>query len=670
MNQFDDIDRDQPLSSLSPDEVLSKLDLMHPGLEDVKAAADAGETRVAFDHLVTYYRRKFPAEPLNQPVDTSAAGDTVNHILQWGPYEKADYGEEIDWEWDPRGDIEWVAAVCRFYWAGSLATAFRSTGDQKYAKSFVDLTTDWIGKHKLEDRKRTHPVYEYWKGYVWLDIQTGIRATNICLSFKQLVHGEAFTGEFLELLLASLYDHQVKTEAIPMGIVHNKAIFEQRGFINVAHHFNEFAESRRWLELALERARENFLLQTTTDGVQREWSYGYHSGVLRDAIEIRERMADAGIPFPEDLEERIRLMHDYIFAIATPDLGAPMFGDGSRAQKESDDRSTWPLYSSLMEATKLLDDEKYAARARLDLDKLPEQKSFAFKEAGMYVMRNAWGPDQIHLGLHCSEKAISSHDQPDNGTFELYAYGRWLMPDTGFYTYGHDAEGRAWHRQTRVHQTLTLDGQDSVDDGRHLLWHSGDTADVLVVENGSYEGLVHRRSVWFVDHSFFVLLDEAIGDASGQLDLHFQFAPGEVAFDAANGRAHTLFDDANVLVASGEGTHRLVEEEGWFAWAYGHRVPRKACRFELTADAPTNTVSCVVPYRGTDVPDVSFTAVDTQTIADRAAITVEAFGKRWDIGRDLASQEAWCRPSCAKNEEGSHDSRRSGVPQRRRTVWR
>ena len=51
MNQFDDIDRDQPLSSLSPDEVLSKLDLMHPGLEDVKAAADAGETRVAFDHL-------------------------------------------------------------------------------------------------------------------------------------------------------------------------------------------------------------------------------------------------------------------------------------------------------------------------------------------------------------------------------------------------------------------------------------------------------------------------------------------------------------------------------------------------------------------------------------------------------------------------------------------
>ena len=83
------------------------------------------------------------------------------------------------------------------------------------------------------------------------------------------------------------------------------------------------------------------------------------------------------------------------------------------------------------------------------------------------------------MGLHCSPLAISSHDQPDNGTFELYAYGRWLMPDTGFYTYGHDAEARAWHRQTRVHQTLTLDEKNSTDAGRHLLWRSEPGFDAL-----------------------------------------------------------------------------------------------------------------------------------------------------------------------------------------------
>lgn len=640
MNQFDEIDRDQELTSLNTDVVLSKLDLSGPGLEKVRAAAAYGDDETAFDRLVDYYRWKFPFEPMDRRVDTSTADDTVNHILQWGPYEKADYGEDIDWEWDPRGDIEWVAAICRFYWAGPLATAYCATRDEKYASSFVELTTDWIRKHKLEDRKRIHPVYEYWKGYVWLDIQTGIRATNICFAFKQMVHGEAFTGGFLKLLLASLYDHQVKTELIPMGLVHNKAIFEQRGFINIAHHFSEFSDSRRWLEVALEHARENFLLQTTSDGVQREWSYGYHEGVLRDAIEIKERMAEADIPFPEDLQERIRRMFDYIFAVATPDLGAPMFGDGSRPIIESDDRTSWPLYGTLMEASDLLNDPKYAARANLDRMGLPDQLSRAFEEAGMYVLRNDWGPDQIHLGLHCSPKAISGHDQPDNGTFELYAFGRWLMPDTGFYTYGHDPAGRAWHRQTTVHQTLTLDGENSEDAGKHLFWLSDEKCDVVVVENGSYSDLSHRRTIWFVNREFFVIYDEAIGQADGQLDLHFQFAPGEVAFEERS--AKTCFYDANVVVTCHVDS-KLVEEEGWFAWAYGCRKPRKACRFELGASAPTTAVTTVIPYRGTNSPVTLVDHTELSAGSDRVEIEVTVNGRRWSVGRDLSRGEACCK---------------------------
>ena len=55
---------------------------------------------------------------------TFIADRIVDHVFQWGPYEPADYGPQIDWEWDPRGDIEWVAAVYRFYWAPPLADAY------------------------------------------------------------------------------------------------------------------------------------------------------------------------------------------------------------------------------------------------------------------------------------------------------------------------------------------------------------------------------------------------------------------------------------------------------------------------------------------------------------------------------------------------------------------
>ena len=345
-------------------------------------------------------------------------------------------------------------------------------------------------------------------------------------------------------------------------------------------------------------------------------------------------------------------MYDYIFAVATPDLGFPMFGDTSRPIKNTDDRSRYSLYSTLIEATELLGDPKYAARAKLNLTDLPEQKSYAFSEAGMYVLRNDWGPDQIHFGLHCSPHAISGHDQPDNGTFELYAYGRWLMPDTGFYTYGHDPQGRAWHRQTRVHQTLTLDGEDSTEASKELLWQTLDNFDAVAVENQSYSDLLHRRTVWFVDKSFFVLLDEAIGDAKGTLDLHFQLAVGDALIDAESKCATTAFEDANILVwTDSKSPVSLEEEEGWFAWEYGSRKPRKAFRYRHERIAPAAFLTLLVPYRGTDVPRVSAALPENFEVgADEVTLCVEALGKTWRVGRNLKQQKAWCEEYLTSNE--------------------
>jgi len=636
------------LRSLDSQDILSKLDLSKPGLEQAHQAKLSGDRTAALAELLKFYRGRYPLaapSPKADPSRYTTANRVVDHIFQWGPYEAADYGQEIDWEWDPRGDIEWVAAVYRFYWARPLADAYRATRDEKYVRAFVELTTDWIAKHSLEKRDRRHPVYTSWRGFPWLDIQTGIRADVICKAFPVLVHGESFTPEFLGVLLASLYDHQVKTEKLPMGVIHNKAIFEQRGFINVAYTFPEFAESRRWMELALERTRENFLAQTTSDGVQREWSFGYNMGVLRDAVDIMRRMDASGVPIPEDYRDRVRKMYDYVFAIATPELAGPMFGDASRSATASKHRTRLSLYSTLVEATELLDDPKYAARAKLAVEDLPEQTSWSFPEAGMYVLRDRWGPEQIYFALHCSPKGISSHDQADNGTFELCAYGQWLMPDTGFYTYGHDPEGRRWHRQTSVHQTLTLDGKQSTIAGKHLLWKSTAQGDVVCVENASYEGLNHRRTIWFVDRAFFVLLDEAIGDASGTLDLHFQFAPGDVDMDTAKHRAVTRLPSANVLVWSDANAPiAMEEEEGWYAWKYGHRKPRKAFRFRHSRSAPTAFLTVLYPFRGTQPPEVTARLSDTfQVGAERVECQVQVDERTWKIGRDLSTGDAWCR---------------------------
>lgn len=637
------------LTSLSPSVLFSVLDLSAAALAGVRKALERKGHDAALSALLSYYRAQY-AKPASPPSAGSSAGrsferadDLVKHVFQWGPYAAADYGPDIDWAADPAGDIEWVASVYRFSWANDLADAFAATGNEKYAKAYVELISDWIKKHPLEKTLDiVHPVYGHWKGYPWLDLQTGIRATNICSSFRVLVHAKSFTPQFLGLMLASLYDHEVKTENMPMARVHNKAIFEQRGFVNVLHTFREFKDRERWLKIAMRITCENLLAQTTVDGVQREWCGGYHSGVYRDAVEIDSRVRDLGLRMPDYYESRIRAMADHIFGLSTPELAYPMFGDTSRKRIQSDDRKGWQLYKTMVEAGKRFEDPKFQALADLDKSRLPKNGSVAFSHAGLYALRNEWSHDQVYMALHCSPRGISTHDTADNGTFELFAYGRWLMPDTGFYTYGHDPESRSWHRQTKVHPTLTVNGKDTDFAGRQLLWESDEQNDLLCVENQSYQYFVHRRTVWFANKKselpFFVILDEAIGDLSGDIAVHFPMAPGRVSINQDSRSVSTAFDDANLLIkVASKGPVTLKQEEGWHAWEYGKREKRTSVSAVHNGAAPTAFVSLLVPFKGRTAPACRLLTDEADYIAGRDPfeIKVEVAGKVHVLRRTL-----------------------------------
>lgn len=669
------------IRSLPPSELFTVLDLSGRQLQPVRRALEEQGYGAALSALLHHYRSRFPKpEDVGRPSGTESerqaierADNMERNIFQRGPYPPADYGEEIDWGADPAGDIEWVAQINRFYWTRDLIAAWRATGEERYVRTLVRLATDWFEKHTLEETvDKIHPVYDYWKGYVWLDIETGRRAHSICHMVRELIHSEAFSAEFLGRVLASLYDHQIKTEKIPMGHVHNKSIFEQRGVVEILYTFPEFADRERWLDLAVDRTRQMLIAQTTVDGVQREYSGGYHNGVYRDAVAIESQLKTFGRELPGSFRKRTREMAEYTFGISTPDLGYPMIGDTGRPKTESDDRSRWSLYRHLVDMSEEWNDPKFRALAELDESKLPSNGSCAFPHAGLYAMRNGWNPDQVYMNLHCSPPAISSHDQPDNGTFELWAYGRWLMPDSGYYTYGLDPEAREWHRQTRVHSTLTADGRNTSVKGRHLLWESDNDSDLLCVENQAYQYLAHRRTVWFADKRgelpFFLLLDEAIGTApspeapdpviegvggfdplfrgnvEAELEIHFPLAPGDVEIDRRNNRARTVHPDTNLLLqVVGSRPVQIRREEGWHAWGYLQRERRPSITASWRAEGPEERgpftfVSLLVPYRGGRTPSCRFLTdpADLTAGETRFEIEVEVAGRRHRLVRDLA----------------------------------
>lgn len=638
------------LTSLSPDQLFNVLDLDRPGLEKVKRALEGKGNKAAQAELLEYYRAKYPvekqstdSEPGNMQKTLERAADLEKNTFQWGPYPAASYGENIDWAADPARDIEWIAAVYRFYWASDLTAAYSHTGDERYARTFIRLVSDWLDKHPLPKALNdVHPSYSYWKGYAWLDLQTGIRATNICQAFRVFVNAKAFTPAFLARLMASLYDHQQKTLSMPMNKIHNKAVFEQRGFVNVIHTFPEFRGKQEWLTKSMEITYSNLMAQTTTDGVQREWCGGYHHGVYRDFMEIESRYRELGFPVPEKYMDRVRKMADYMFYIATPELGFPMFGNTARPVSTKREKSG--LGSSFQEASKRFKDPKYGALAEGRWDLLPANGSAAYKKAGFYVFRNNWKPEQVYMALHCSPQGINPyHDQQDNGTFELRAYGRWLMPDTGFYLYGHSSEDREWHRKTHRHPTLTVDRKDTNVAGQFVKWESGRDQDMVCVENQSYyPSLLHRRTVWFAakeSKPFFVILDEAIGDAAGNLEIHFPMAPGEIDLNKSDNSICTKFPDANLLVRIyGKAPIVLSEEKGWTSDQYGKRTERQAVSAGYQGLAPFSFVSILLPYQGTSAPSCRLITDPASLIAgdDPVELRVEVDRKEYSFSRKIA----------------------------------
>jgi heparan-sulfate lyase len=255
-------------------------------------------------------------------------------------------------------------------------------------------------------------------------------------------------------------------------------------------------------------------------------------------------------------------------------------------------------------------------------------------------MRSGWDKQAICLVLKCGPDG-GGHSQPDNGTFELFAGGRNLMPDAGAYIYSGDPVNRAWFRQTKVHQTLTLNGENAAYAPKLLMWKPEENLDILVVENASYTDLTHRRAVFFVDKRYFVIVDEAIGEGIGDVDLHFQFAPGEAVYDKASFTARSNFAEGwNVIVQTLKQKGMVMaEEEGQVSFIYTKKEPRPAFRYRVKKEAKDKGiryVTIVFPY-DKNPPVLSVKILGKPKIGD-SAIVLEIKENRMtkQIGYDLS----------------------------------
>jgi heparan-sulfate lyase len=591
----------------SPDEIqklLTRLDLSKPGLEKAKQSSDNPEQAAA--ELLTYFRNRTSVKHFidrdskktafgnaASGNDLEAANNALKHIfIGQSAYPPYFCGDDINWGTRPVPDNEWVWQLNRMGFWDALAKTYWHTGDEKYAKEWCFQLLDWTRKNP---RDKEHD-------YAWRSIEAGIRGHNWTGLYQRFIDSPNFTPEILVAFLNSLFDHAdyLMTKYSTRS---NWGLMEAEGMAFIAITFPEVKDAEKWKTEAFRRLNNEINLQVYPDGHQRELAMGYHLGCINWFLRTLElaKLNNYENAFPQSYLETVEKMCEVPLKLCHPDGTNAQFGDSwtGKPGQYSERFSEW--------AEKFKRDDFLFLATDGKQGKNPDSTAYALPQSGLYSMKSGWDKNDISLVLKCGPDG-GGHCQPDNGTFELYAGGRNLMPDAGSYIYSGDPEGRRWFRQTKVHQTLTLNGENSKYAPKLLLWQPGQNLDILVVENQSYQNLAHRRSVFFVDKKYFVIVDEAIGNASGDIDIHFQLAPGDAVSNRDSFSVHSNFKNGwNVQVQTNpQSGLELLEEEGWVSFLYTKKEPRPAFCYRLKKSQDTENlhfVTVVVPFEKT-IPEI------------------------------------------------------------------
>lgn len=621
--------------------ILSILNLDFPGLEKVKAAAGKKDIPSAMNELLTYYRnrslgkspkadRRQKKESLGMAlsaVEKRYAEDALKHYFVGQPiYPSSDRGADIDWETNPQKDNEWIWQLHRMYWWTPLAKAYWSSGDETYAREWSVELIDWVKKNPLDGK---HPN-------AWRTIETGQRGVNFTTHFEYFIDSPSFTAETLFHLLKSVEDHGNHLLKNRGG--NNWLLFESEGLVAIGCYFPELLRAKTWREEGIRRFASEIKAQVFPDGVHLELSTSYHNGCISTfyaAYRMAEVNGFAG-EFPADYRSTLENMVAAVMKWSLPDLTVPQFGDSWKGGSLTNFFRNWNEAFPRPEFD-------YLASGRTS-GKAPEETAFALSNAGFYSLRNNWSSEATCMVLKCGADG-GFHCQPDNGTFELYALGKHFMPDSGSFIYSGDAEGRAWFRRTASHQTLTLGDADTAYAPKLVLWQPGKTHDLFIVENKSYPNLAHRRAVYFIQKKYFVIVDEALGEAGGDVKIHFQLLPSSAVFDEKSFSVRTDFSDSsNLLVRSApQKDLRLAAEEGQVSFIYTKKEPRPAFAYILPKSSKTKIsrfVTVIMPYAGKE-PDVRISTPDIDKHGEKAySFSVSVNGESSTVSYDGLANRA------------------------------
>ena len=584
-------------------EVFDLIDRDRSGMENVKVLHQNGQDAEAAAALLDYYRGRkgivtATIRDLSKvkisPEEKKWADEGLEHtfFVHYGYQPSYNYGEDINWKFWPVKDMELRWQLHRHKWWVPMGQAYKVTKDEKYAVEWTKQYIDWIIKNPYDDPDKENLRFS------WRPLEVSDRLRKQPDMFMLFVDSPAFTPEFLTEFLVNYHKHaeHILANYSEHG---NHLLFQAQRMIGAGCFFPEFKRAKTWSDSGVGILNREINLQVFEDGGHYELCPHYHLATINIFLEALETADINGLRdlFPQNYIDKVESMIMYYGNLCFPDYENPCFSDAKTIHKDEMLRNyrRWSKVFPENEAIKYWATEGKSG-------KLPEYLSKGYLNTGTFIFRNSWGDDATQMVVKAGPPAFW-HNQPDNGTFELWYKGHNLFPDSGAYIYSGDDEimkWRRWFRRTDSHNTITLDNKDIDNtDSKTLLWDAEASTPVLVTENQGYEGFSHRRSIFFVDRKWFVIVDEAHGTASGTVNLNYQMPMGEIVFNTSNMTAATDFKDGSNMILkcfAPENTEMAISD-GWHSPAYRTKVERKKISFNTTKaeGEVTRYITVIVP---------------------------------------------------------------------------
>ncbi len=599
-------------NGLDRDELLLRsLSLLDP--QKVPGAAEAqraGDLHAALDSVKRAFRRdgaKLTPTLRTRAEDTSPADEVMKHVFTFYG-EQHTLGDEIDWSYNP-GTGHWGHDLNRFTFLVTLLEAYESTGDRRYGRKAAELILDWVEKVDTGESFSRKP--NVWTSYLNNAIHCEVWANVL----PPLLAADLVAPDELLLILKSMHDQLAYLRIVTYPHSGNWPTIGCRGILAVVSTFPELRDTELFATYCRDQLRRQIADQVLPDGVQYELAPHYHAVVVRNLILAAQSLRSLGMDLHADTLATLSRMLHYVRQTLVPS------GKREIAFNDSDPEAVHTFHRLLSDpiAQELLPDDTPLG---------PE----LFPYAGVAFLRQQEDEGDLYLAFDGGPFG-KGHQHEDKLGFVLHAFGKTFILDPGRHLYDWtDASFLPYLRSTRAHSTIMVDGLGQHSRGRPETWIPTTPDSVrwseepgpprLLRATSAYDlgygdenqlAAVHKREVVFVNERFWIVFDLVEGSGEHLVESRFQFAPGALALNEADGRGHMALGNAScslVWPAGGPWESARVESGqkeprgGWYSASYNRIEPAPALVLVARAPLPLFSAVVIVPHPTTEPPPV------------------------------------------------------------------